>query len=565
MKNLKYILISLVALIAAACDNDGEILTTAGADAVTLNGETTDIVLDYDNADDIALTIYWSDNGTITLSNPSYSAPENATTNTVQFSASEDFETVYEDLAESGVFEAQYTVSALNSILSRLSFEPDESAPLYIRVESSLADNIDPTYSNVLTVNVTPYELDLTVGYVLTSSKVLTDVTLSAPNSDGDYWGFMGVTAWYNWYLQEGDGTIWGNYAVDGYAFYADSGDDIWNFWFPEPDGCYYVNVNTNSALWSALYIQSLTLSGDLSGEMTYTRQSNTWSYTYTSTATGTINIQIAGTGAQYDYTTSTDDDAAVTTAVAFGQNGSEITFGSTASTISVDVAYTGEVTLTLDLSDPTNWTCQVTEGSTSTTYIPEYLYLPGIDDGESGSWTFDNTIRLYDEDTQSYAALCYVNSLWGYQIATEVDNWTDVYFMDSGDATSGTLVYGSGTNIPAPDEGLYLIHASIGNLTYYTQEVTSVQYAGISDDWTPYDMTLTDSANGIFTATITVTADTSWGFQILLNNSWTEYFGGSDGDLYFTGSNIPCSYSAGTTITLTVNLCTCTYSIEEN
>ena len=565
MKNLKYILISLVALIAAACDNDGEILTTAGADAVTLNGETTDIVLDYDNADDIALTIYWSDNGTITLSNPSYSAPENATTNTVQFSASEDFETVYEDLAESGVFEAQYTVSALNSILSRLSFEPDESAPLYIRVESSLADNIDPTYSNVLTVNVTPYELDLTVGYVLTSSKVLTDVTLSAPNSDGDYWGFMGVTAWYNWYLQEGDGTIWGNYAVDGYAFYADSGDDIWNFWFPEPDGCYYVNVNTNSALWSALYIESLTLSGDLSGEMTYTRQSNTWSYTYTSTATGTINIQIAGTGAQYDYTTSTDDDAAVTTAVAFGQNGSEITFGSTASTISVDVAYTGEVTLTLDLSDPTNWTCQVTEGSTSTTYIPEYLYLPGIDDGESGSWTFDNTIRLYDEDTQSYAALCYVNSLWGYQIATEVDNWTDVYFMDSGDATSGTLVYGSGTNIPAPDEGLYLIHASIGNLTYYTQEVTSVQYAGISDDWTPYDMTLTDSANGIFTATITVTADTSWGFQILLNNSWTEYFGGSDGDLYFTGSNIPCSYSAGTTITLTVNLCTCTYSIEEN
>ena len=565
MKNLKYILISLVTLAAVSCDNDGEILTTAGADAVTLSGETSDIVLDYDNADDVALTIYWSDNGTITLSNSDYSPPENATTNTVQFSATDDFETIYEDLAESGVYEAEYTVSALNSILSRLSFTPDESAPLYIRVESSLADNIDPTYSNVLTVNVTPYELDLTVGYVLTSSKVLTDVTLYSENSDGDYWGFMGVTAWYNWYLQEGDGTIWGNYAVDGYAFYADSGDDIWNFWFPEPDGCYYVNVNTSTALWSALYISSLTISGDLSGEMTYTRQTNKWTYTFTSTSTGTISVQIAGTGAQYDYTTSTDDSAATSTAVAFGQSGSEITFGSTASDISVSVPYTGEVTLTLDLSDPTNWTVEVTEGSAEETYIPDYLYLPGIDDGESGSWTFENMIKLYDEDTQSYAALCYVNSLYGYQIATEVDNWSDVYFMDSGDATSGTLVYGSGTNIPAPDEGLYLIHASIGELTYYTLGVSTVQYAGISDDWTPYDMTLTDEANGIFTATIAITADTSWGFQILLDNSWTNYFGGSDGELTFQGSNVPCDFSAGSTVTLTVNLCACTYTLEAN
>lgn len=48
--------------------------------------------------------------------------------------------------------------------------------------------------------------------------------------------------------------------------------DKRWNFWFPGRSGCYYVDVNTSKKVWSALYIPSLTVAGDVAGEMTFDR-----------------------------------------------------------------------------------------------------------------------------------------------------------------------------------------------------------------------------------------------------------------------------------------------------
>lgn len=564
MKKLNYMILALVAIMAAACDKDGDFLTTNGADKVTVDG-SGDIVLTYENADALALTLYWSDNGTLSLSNPLVKAPENATTNTIQFSDTEDFARTSDIICDQGVFSKQFTASQLNSAISKVGFTEAVKKQLFIRIKSTLGSNIAPTYSNVMAINVTPYVIDMSVGFILDSNRAETGNTLASPASDGVYKGFMGVAGWYNWFLREGDGTTWGNTGVAGSEFHLSSDDTQWNFWFPGVEGCYYVIVDTNKEEWSALLIPALTVSGDISGDLTYNRKQNTWTLTYNATSAGTAKIKIAGVGKQYNVGTSTDDAAAIDTPVAFGTEGSAITFGSAASDIAVNVPAAGEVTLTLNLSDPNAWTCEVQQGGGEPVEeVQKYLYLVGIDDGISGSWTFDNTIKLYNEDDLNYAAVCNVNSLWGYQIGIEEGNWGSVYKWVSGDAASGTLAMDGTENIPAPDPGLYLINVSLKYLTYNTLAVTSVQYTGINDDWTLYDMTPT-ATPGVFTADVNITAASPWGFQIILNQDWGQKFGGGNGELFYQGGNITDDAAfAGKTCTLTVDLCKCTITLVE-
>lgn len=556
-----YTLLS-AALLFASCNNDGDLLTTSGADNITLAG-SGDIVLSSNTPDALALTLYWNGNGTLSLNDPEVLAPENATANTLQFSATEAFDATVEYLMENAATSVQYTMESLNSIVGRLGFEGDVAAPLYIRMKSVLANNLDASYSNTLVIDVTPYTLDMTIGYVLTSAKEETGNTLASPDSDGIYAGFLGVAGWYNWYLKDGAGIVWGNDGDTGTPFMVSSSDTQWNFWYPGLEGCYYTVVNTNTLEWSALFIQSLNVSGDISGEMTYTRKTNQWTYTFTATAADTKTIQLSGDGLQYNISTDTSDDAAIATDVAFAQEGERLIFGTMKGNITVNIPQAGEVTLTLDLSDPKHWTCTVETGGAVVEETPQYLYMSGIDDGISGSWTFDNYLVLYNEDELSYAGLCNVNSLWGYLYYTEADNWSSNYGCAWGDAHEGGLESGSTANIVAPEPGLYLMVASIGNLTYSNTPVNSVQITGIGDDWTLVEMTPTETA-GVYTCTLNVTASTPWGFQIVLNEDWSTYFGGSEGVLKYQNSNIPLDDSyIGSTVCITADLCKGTYSIN--
>ena len=186
MKKLNYIILALTAIVAAACSKDGDFLTTTGADSVTIDG-SGDIVLTYDNADALALTLYWSENGTLSLSNPLVKAPDNATVNTVEFSDTEDFARSTSIQADAGVYAMQFTAKQLNSLISRVGFTEAVEKPLYIRIKSQLGSNIAPTYSNVLKLNVTPYVIDMSVGFILDSNQSETGATLASPASDGIY------------------------------------------------------------------------------------------------------------------------------------------------------------------------------------------------------------------------------------------------------------------------------------------------------------------------------------------------------------------------------------------
>lgn len=561
------LLTMLIGTLLASCDKEGEIIYTTGADIADLQGNTADIVLNIDQLDALVLTIYWNENGDISFSNPNVAAPSGAVTNTIQFSVNEDFSNTIDESMSQGVYYRQFTCRELNSIAKRLGCVEDVKSTLYIRISSSIGSNITPVISNTLAINVTPYAIDMTIGYYLNSSQEATDRYLNSPEANGIYSGFIGAGSWENWWLREGDGTIWGNDGETGTAFVlgnSNTGNTVWNFWYPGQAGCYYTIVNTKANEWSALYIPELNLGGDISGNMVFDSKANKWTYTYNSTNAGTINVTISGIGKQYNVNTNTDDAAAIDTPVAFFGNSEALSFGQSASNISVQVPSAGEVTIALDLNNPNAWKLSVEEGAPE----PEekaasLLYLSGV----YGDWTFNWYVKLYNEDNLNYGAALPVNSEWGYKIYPEAHNWDSFYTMVAGgNAYEGSLVYCGEGNIAAPEEGFYLFDISLSAMTYKVSAITKVSYTGLNDDWSLTEMSAGDKP-GIYTATVTKSANTPWGVKIVLNDNWDMFFGGNGtpGELAlfqdgFEGDN---DLDNGT-YTLTVDLSKCTYSYSK-
>lgn len=560
MNKTKYFLLSLLAVLSlAACNTDGDLITAGGVPAVELSS-SGDVVLDRNNTSGLALTLYWTDNSRLTTSDGRVQTPVNATANTLQFSATEDFSSPIEVLTDAGTTSLQYTAESLNALAGRLDLAGDAASTLYIRMKSVLADNLAPAYSNVCRLQVTPYRIDMSRASILASDRTDTGKTLCSPESNGIYGGFMGVAGWYNWWLQEGNGILWGN--DGGKAFAASSGEQHWNFWFPGPSGCYYTVVNTLRQEWSALYIPSLSISGDIRGEMTYDRQNNRWTLSFRAASAGPIVIRISGTGRQYDVSTGTDDGAAAGTAVAFGMENGKITFGSVPKDITVNVPSAGEMVLSLDLSDPSGWTCTAGKGSTSEE-VPGKLYILGNDD----LWDYTEYLTLYDEDHLCYAAAVNFNSSWGYYFSKAYQDWTEI---NQDPATEEKKLTTKGRNIPQPGKGLYVVCASLGWMNYWypmDEAVTEVAYAGFNDSWEPVGMKAVEGRPGVYTATVAATAGTPWGVQILLNGSWTHFFGTQgDGTLRWgrKGTSAPKGWKVGKTYAFTVDLCKGTYTLTE-
>ncbi|MDR0507336.1 MAG: DUF5114 domain-containing protein [Dysgonamonadaceae bacterium] len=557
----RYLGLLLSLVLVTSCEEDGERLYLYGLEANQLMATSNAVVLSQENAGTILLQLTWNKSA-LTLSDPNLAAPD-VLISSIQISTNEDFSSNVFEYAESNLSRS-YTGAELNTIAKNLGLTPDVATPVYFRISSKTGNNMQPVFSNVVNVGITPFTIDMSLGFILDSNKNGTGRTLSSPESNGIYAGFMGASGWYNYFLKEGDETIWGNSPVDGSDFTISSASDAWNMWFPSQSGCYYTIVNTVEKKWSALWLPTLTVSGDITGEMTFDRANVKWTYTFTATETGAKTIKLNTTGKQYNATTKTDDAAAVDTPIAFVQDGGKIVLAQTAGNLSVSIPEKGDMTLTLDLSNPDEWKCEIVKGSAGPVEINPYLYMPGIDDGISGSWTFDNYLTLYNEDNLAYAGVINVYSLWGYSFNTEKDNWDDKYTFGEGDAYNGTLVAKGPTNIPAPAPGLYLIDVSLKNMTYSLVGVGEEIYvAGLNDDWG--FIPLAKTAAGVFSGTVTITKASEWGFQIHTDQTWNHKFGGSEGKLYYQGNNLtddaslmPGAYK------LTIDLIHSTYSITQ-
>ncbi len=562
MKYLRYHIATLMiaGLAATSCDKDGETIYVDGVTDTSVETTAMDVVLDENRLDMLALTVYWNDNGEISLSDPLVAAPKYAFTNTFQLSAYEDFSQCYEETLPDGVCSRQFSCAELNSAAIRGGMESGSTATVYVRLKSVLGVNIAPRYSNVIKFNLTTYMVDMTTGIILDTNRNDSGRTLALTERENVYAGFFGASSWENWFFRSPAGEIWGTAADPGLPFVLgkESAGEIWNLWFPEPAGCYYTEINIPANEWTALLITELNIGGDIEGAMSYDRKSNVWSYTFNADAR-TYNITLSGQGSQYNASTGTDAPLASQT-VAFGGDAQDLTFGSTASTIAVPVNSAGEVTLVLDLSNPKKWTIGAGELA-PVEDIPACLYLPGIVD----PWGFDDFLTLYDEDNKCYAAVHYVNSAWGYQVAIEKDNWGDIYTMaDGGNAFEGKLEFQGSNNVAASDEGIYLMDFSLGWMTYKVTKVTSVSYTGLNDDWNFHAMTQSADDPCVFTAEMEKTANTPWGVKVIINENWDLFFGGNGtvGELRYGKDGFEGDNELGNgTLILTVDLAKGTYN----
>lgn len=565
MKTISRFILMLVSLAAmTACEKDGDKIYLSSLQESDLIATESEVLLTQENSKQVVLSLAWT-RSSLMVSNPDMQAP-NVLSTTLQVSTVSDFAANVVESSESALSKA-YTGADLNTVAKNLSLMPDVPTLVYFRLKSTTGNNITPVYSSVATVTITSYLIDMTVGFVLDKDMVDNGLRLYSPQASGEYIGFMGAAGWSNFFLKESDGTVWGN--VNGDAFLLSSSeeaDERWNLWFPGIGGCYYVDVNTNKKNWSALAIPALTASGDIEGEMTFDRANVKWALSFTTTKAGNFTVKISGTGKQYDYATGTDDAAAKDTPVGFAVNGEILTFGQQAEDISIHVPEAGDYTLTIDLSNPRNWTVKAIAGTEGPAEVRQEIFLSGIDHLISGEWNFNNKLRLYDEDGQAYAGVAYAATTDGYSIYLEADNWDDKYTFATGNASAGTMAFkGAGGNFPAPAEGLYFFDTSLKALTYSLTAIGSeIYYSGVNDNWDFHALQAT-ATKGVYTGSITIEKASEWGFKLyLLNGNWDLVYGGSNGAIYYKGNGITDDATlAPGTYTLTVDLIKGTYSIK--
>lgn len=559
---IKTVLLSgIVTFGLVSCDSDIDPVYVQPSDEVSLGGASGDIVLTPDNPQALAMTIYWSGDGQLALSDTLLQAPVNAADETIQLSKDEQFSTTIDLSVEKGARSRQFLCEELNSLLGRLEYDAEEKAPMYIRIKSVLAANLEPLYSSVLKVMVQSYRIHLTLGSVLDKDWNETTMKLASPEENGIYQGFMGVNGWTNWWFREANNVVWGNLGQGGMTFHASSADDHWNFWFPDPAGCYFTTLNTQEGWWSGLHIDNLNVGGDLNGEMTYNMKANQWTMPVNLQSAASVNITISGRGSLYNKET-TDMGPAIAQNVAFGGDSENLSFGETGSTITINLP-AGETNLVLDLSDPMAFRIGAGEAAPEPD-VELRLYFSGLINWDG----FDDYISLYDEGTLSYGGAHWIDSEWGYRAYPQPD-WATAYKAAEGATPlSGSLILAeSDGNIPAPEKGLYVMDFNMKELTYQLTKAETVTFTGLNDDWSEHQMVQSEDNPEVFTAEFIKEKETPWGVKVLINNDWSLFFGGGDGNLFLghsdatTGFDGDNALTIGETYILRVDFGTQTYS----
>lgn len=160
-KILNYISVLGVALGFCACESDLETTTfnASTADAAVLEAlPSTNYVLESRNSENVAFTLKWE------APDLGYQA---AATNNIEIDlANNSFENARTIASLSNATQQEVTVGNLNSailqILKSYGIEEDYTARDYeIRINTSISQAATSIYSNVLTINITPYSSDI--------------------------------------------------------------------------------------------------------------------------------------------------------------------------------------------------------------------------------------------------------------------------------------------------------------------------------------------------------------------------------------------------------------------
>lgn len=562
MKTIQsYISVFLLLLAATACEKEGDKIFLSGQEPSELAASAVDVILSNENSDLQVLNLSWS-SGQFSVSDETMGVSSALPGITVEASASPDFLIVTE-LQPSGNA-ISLTGFRLNTLAKNAGLMPGVNAPLYFRVKSLMGNNMEPEYSNVISVDVTPFEIDMSRLFVLNPAQDDTLSVIYSPESDGEYSGFVTATGWMNFYFQEGDGTIWGNNGVSEVPFeLSNDAGTMWNCWFPANGGHYYVTMSTNTQEWSATWLPKITVGGAVDDSLAFFKSFELWAGVIETPSAGS-QITLNSDALLYNSSTGDSDAAAIATVVSFAEGESgKIVFSEAAGNF--NVPNSGTNTVTIDFSDENDWTYSITPGENlpqEEESIP-FLYLPGSKDGDTGGdWTFDNFIPQLNDTL--YGGFVDFNSQWGFQMFTAPEWGVDYYTMGESEGLLEMNV--EGRNIPAPDPaGTYWAKADVKNLTYGLAELGEVLYlSGLNDVW-DFATTIPKTGEGVYSGTIEVTTPSSWGFALYIEaDNWDDKFGGYDGTLSYAGGNITEDTEAGT-YTLTVDLFNRTYEMTLN
>lgn len=402
------ILLVLAAVGLTSCEKSGEDIYLTGFEASDLMASTSEVVLSQDKSSDIVLSLAWK-NPTLLSSDAEKTAPTTLLTTTLQVSATEDFATCSENTVTQVT--KSYTGDDLNSLAKGLGLEPEVAAPLYFRVKSSIGDNMEPAYSNVCKVTVTPFRIYMNTLSVLSSDKSSTIATLYSPNEDGVYTGYMYATSWLNCWFKENDGTTWGNNPVDGTPFQLSKATEAWNCWFAGVTGFWYVTVDANKAEWKGFVINSMTLNGEA---MSFDTSDNSWKGVITTT--GATNIAIAASGLTYDKDTKTDDDAAIATTQNYTLQDGHMTHSDAAGTALIPAA--GTYTVTVTIGTDGNLAYTIEEGDKSTPEVEA-----------------SNTLCMFSPDGSTLLAVMTETSSGVYQCTYKPYAWENFKFIYVGES----------------------------------------------------------------------------------------------------------------------------------
>lgn len=561
--------VAAVSLSAVGCDSDADKMYVDGLEKSTLLTSGSEIVLENDNASLPAVTFVWTNESKLKIYGTTVAgiADKSMPVYNLQLSLSDDFANAYSQSVDNGV--ASFTVQELNTIVLNLGAKPFEKTDVFVRINTSLGTNdVDSKPSEAQKLVVTCYKVDYRTARMLDKDKAEVVALLYSADSDGDgepdvkgkYCGFVSAQAWANFWLRESDGTVWGNVGKDASEFLASKDADSWNFWYPGVSGCYFTEIDVaetaETKQWTATLIPGLTISGDVSGEMSFVRNENRWMCVVTTTADNQ-SFTISGTGKKYDKDSRTDDAAAVDTPITFGtaadnrlvMNGGD----------SFTIAKAGTYTVSLLLTDFSDLKYQIVEGEEDIEApAPKSLFVQGIND----SWDFLYEMPMTDETQEVYTGVFGSDKCsYGYHFAIENGNYDDIY--GGRDHSEGQLIAGADDNIQITTPGVYVWEVNWMGKSYKTTPVTSVSYSGLNDDWGLYAMTVDASSPSKFSAPVTITKASEWGAKIIINENWDIFVGGADGKIEYGKSFTDDQSLTPGDYTLTFDFAKGTYSFR--
>ena len=587
MKRTIYAIMAAISIMAVSCSKDGEtLIATVTGDGTQIGSINDDIVLDIDHPASLALTIWWDELGNASLSNPDAQFADNFVVNAIQFSATEDFTDPVETVVDNDAAAVQFTTAQLNSIVTSLGIESGTSGTVYIRMRTSLGTGAgaEETFGNSISITVTPYFIDMS--FITLAGTDGTSVTINAAPEEGTYAGFASIpSGWWNFFFNEGDGTIWGT-VPDAGAFVLEEKSDMssWNSWFPEPSGCYYITMSTADATWSATAITgaTATLSGSEAVSMEYSSAHNAYTAVL-NPASGDISIYVDLEGTLYD---STNGDG-LGTSMSLVASGSSLAVGEAGTASGISSTAAGTYTIILYLSDMT-W--ELAEGEVD---IDGGSEDPGIwpedPDYTVASSDFLYLFNLVDGDPASVAGRLGRTSDGVYEGFQYLGSWQNFKFGDSEDPAAAKI-YGS---VPANDAGaLYRLYcgedmfniwydsadaaclyltADLNERSWSSTVISSISLVGDFNDWDASADVLTfDPDRRTWSAVVTPGSWGEYGIQFYINGSWEwKYSPDGNGRLVRAENSavpeVPVEEGRSYTVTLDLNdPAGMTYTIEE-